>query len=419
MKAAISSTLAALALAATTASAQPATTLKIASLDAMSGPMAGLGLNVLKSFQYTVKQANDEGWAGPTKFEIVAFDNKLSPQEALSLLNAIVAQNIRYVVQGTSSSAVGVALQEAIEKHNNRNPGKEIVYLNYAAQAPVMTNAKCSFWHFRTDANSDMKLEAMTSHLAKQPGVEKVFLLNPNYAYGQEVSRAAREMLARKRPDIRIVGDDFHPLGQVKDYAPYMAKIKLTGADTVITADFGADLALIVRAARDSGLGVDFYTLNANNFGVPGAMGPAGEGRVKLVSAFNPNDPKLAAKPLLTGFKQQVKEDFINGLGHNAIVMLAQAIRESRSTDPATVAARMEGMRFEGLNGPVEMRKADHQAQQPLYVMSWEKADGKTVVHDQENTGLGWKPIATIDAKAAEQPTTCQMKRPPGTSRAT
>ena len=410
MKKTTTAMLAALLVAlATAASAQ---TVKIASLDAMSGPMAGLGLNVLKSFQYSVKQANDEGWAGPVKFEIVAFDNRLSAQEALSQLNTIIGQNIRYVVQGASSSAVGIALQEAIEKHNSRNPGKEIIYLNYAAQAPQMTNAKCSYWHFRTDANSDMKIEALTSYLAQQKNVKHVHLLNPNYAYGQEVARATRDMLAKKRPDVKVVGDDLHPLGQVKDYAPYMAKIKQSGADTVVTADFGADLALIIRAARDSGLNVDFYTLNANNFGVPSAMGGAGEGRVKLVSAFSPNDPRLAGKPVLPEFKRQFNEDFINGMGHNAIVMLARAIRESKSTDPVQVAAKLEGMRFEGLNGPVEMRKSDHQAQQPVYVLSWEKADGKTVVHDQENTGLGWKQISTIDTAAATQPTTCQMKRP-------
>lgn len=86
-------------------------------------------------------------------------------------------------------SAVGLALQEAIEKHNSRNPGKEIIYLNYAAQAPQMTNARCSYWHFRTDANSDMKVAALTSYLAGQKQVKQVFLLNPNYAYGQK-SRA-------------------------------------------------------------------------------------------------------------------------------------------------------------------------------------------------------------------------------------
>lgn len=413
MKMSFKAPLCAIALAcAAAASAQPAGTVRIASLDAMSGPMAGLGLNVLKSFQYSARLASDQGWAGPVKFEIVPFDNRLSAQEALSQLNTIIGQNIRYVVQGASSSAVGIALQEAIEKHNSRNPGKEIVYLNYAAQAPQMTNAKCSYWHFRTDAHSDMKIEAMTNYIAQQKNIKQVHLLNPNYAYGQEVSRAARDMLAKKRPDLKIVGDDFHPLGQVKDYSPYIAKIKQSGADAVITADFGADLALIIRAARDAGLAVDFYTLNANNFGVPSAMGGAGEGRVKLVSAFSPNAPQLAAKPLLPDFKRQFNEDFINGLGHNAILMLAQAMREAKSTDPVQVAAKLEGLRFEGVNGPVEMRKSDHQAQQPLYVLSWEKVDGKAVVHDQENTGLGWKQVATIDAAAASLPTTCQMKTP-------
>lgn len=410
MRLAIVAPLAAAALAlAAGASAQ---TVRIASLDAMSGPMAGLGLNVLKSFQYSAKMANDQAWAGPVKFEIVPFDNRLSAQEALSQLNSIIGQNIRYVVQGASSSAVGIALQEGIEKHNSRNPGKEIIYLNYAAQAPQMTNAKCSYWHFRTDAHSDMKMQAMTSYLAGQEHIQRIHLLNPNYAYGQEVARAARDMLASKRPELKIVGEDFHPLGQVKDYSPYIAKIKQSGAQAVITADFGADLALIIRAARDAGLDVDFYTLNANNFGVPSAMGSAGEGRVKLISAFSPNDPRLAALPLLAGFKRQFNEDFINGLGHNALRMLAQAMRQAQSIEPRKVAAQLEGLRFEGLNGPVEMRKSDHQAQQAIYVQSWEKVDGKAVVHDQESTGLGWKPVAAITAAAATQPTGCEMKRP-------
>lgn len=393
------------------ASAQ-AQTVRIASMDQMSGPMAGLGLNVLKSFQYTARRANEEGWAGPVKFEIVPFDNKLSPQETLSLLNSVIAQDIRYVVQGASSSAVGAALSEAIEKHNSRNPGKEIVYLNYAAQAPAMTNEKCNYWHFRIDANSDMKVDALTSFAARQKQVTKVYLLNPNYSYGQEVSRSAREQLARKRPDMKIVGDDFHPTGQVKDYSPYMAKIKQAGAEAVITADFGTDLALIVRAAKDAGLNVDFYTLNGNNFGVPSAMGSAGEGRVKLVSTFNPNDPALTPRNLPADFKREFKEDFINGMGYNAMVALAQAIREARSTDPVKVAAKLEGLRFQGLNGPIDLRKDDHQAQQPVFVLSWEKVDGRSVVHDQENTGLGWKQIDMVSAGDAMLPTSCKMKRP-------
>ena len=409
MKKTITASMFCIALAA---GAQPAQTVRIATLDMLSGPMAGLGQNVLKSFQYTARIANEEGWAGSYKFEIVPFDNKLSPQEAVTLLNAVIAKDIRYVVQGASSSSVGIALSEAIEKHNARNRGKEIVYLNYASQAPVLTNEKCSYWHFRTDANSDMKVDALTTYLAGQKSIKKIYLLNPNYAYGQETARASRESLAKKRPDIEIVGDDLHPTAQVKDFAPYVAKIRQAGADAVITSSVGSDLALIVRAAKDFGLGVDFYTLNGNNYGVPGTIGAAGEGRVKLVSTFNPNDPSPRTSDIQSNFKKQFDEDFINGMGFNAIVALSTAVRNAKSAEPVKVAAQLDGLRFDGINGPVTLRQTDHQAQQAVFVQSWEKVDGKTVRHDQEGTGFGWKQVASVNAKSAELPTTCRMKRP-------
>ena len=95
-----------------------------------------------------------------------------------------------------------------------------------------------------------MKMEALTTYIKDRPDVKKVYLINQNYSLGQQVSRAAKEMLARKRPDVKIVGDDLHPIGQVKDFSPYIAKIKQSGADTVITGNWGPDLALLIKAAK-------------------------------------------------------------------------------------------------------------------------------------------------------------------------
>lgn len=401
-----------LAAALLLGSVAQAQTVKVAWLDQLSGPMAGLGNNVLKSFQHIATVANQENWAGPVRFEIVPFDNKLSPQEALSLFNKITAEGIRYVVQGTSSSSVGLALIDAVDKYNARHPGGEVLYLNYAAQAPAMTNAKCSYWHFRTDADSDMKVQAIVAALAADASIRKVFLLNPNYAYGQEVARAVRDALKARGANIAVVGEDFHPTGQVKDYAPYIAKIKAANADAVVTADFGNDLALMVRAARDAGFAARFYTLNANNFGVPSAMGAAGEGRVKLISSFYPSDAAYGAPRIVEGFRARYGEDFISGQGYTALRMLATAIRDSGSVEPGKVAARMESLKVDSLNGPVQMRADDHQLQPPLYVLSWERRDGKTVRYDQEGTGFGWKPDRRIDAASVSLPTVCKMKRP-------
>jgi branched-chain amino acid transport system substrate-binding protein len=401
----------AISLALLAAPLAQADTIKIAFIDPLSGPFAPVGQNLLKSFQAVAEVANKENWAGENKIQIVGFDNKGSPQESLTQLKAVIDQGYHYITQG-SGSGVGLALIDAINKHNERNPGKEVVYLNYAAIDPDMTNSKCSFWHFRFDANSDMKMEALTSYMAPNKAIKNVYIIGQNYSFGQAVSRAAKQYLARKRPDIKIVGDDLHPLAQVKDFSPYVAKIKASGADTVITGNWGADLALLIRAAKDANLQANFYTYYAQSTGVPTAMGASGVDHVKVVGYWTSNVDGSAGKDLVESFHKKYSDDYYAIASYSILGMLGQAVRAAKSIDPVKVAFAMEGMKFQSLNGQVTMQKVDHQLQQNLYIASWAKAGGKDVKYDQENTGFGWKTEKKIDAYVAGQPTSCQMKRP-------
>ena len=163
-------------------------------------------------------------------------------------------QGIHYVTQGNGSSVAG-ALIDAINKHNERNPGQEIVFFNNAAVDPDFTNSKCSFWHFRFDADTSMKMEAYTSYMKDEKNIKKVYLINQNYSHGHQVAKYFKEALSRKRPDVQVVGEDLHPLGQTRDFAPYIAKIKASGADSVVTGNWGADLSLLIKAAKDAGPG--------------------------------------------------------------------------------------------------------------------------------------------------------------------
>ncbi len=388
-----------------------AETVKIAFIDPLSGPAAPTGQNALKSFQFVADLANQSKTAGDNKIEIVGFDNKGSPQESLTQLKAVIDQGYRYITQGAGSGA-GLALLDAINKHNERNPGKEIVYLNYAAIDPDMTNSKCSFWHFRFDANSDMKMEALTSFISANKSIKNVYIIGQNYSFGQAVSRAGKEYFARKRPDIKIVGDDLHPLQQVKDFSPYVAKIKASGADTVITGNWAQDLSLLIRAAKDADLKANFYTFYGITSGVPTAMGAGGADRTKIIGNWLANSESPNGKAIVEGFKAKYNDDFYTSQAHSAIFMLAKAIKDSKSTDPVKVAFAMEGMKINGLSGEVTMQKTDHQLQQPLYIGTWTKTNGKDVKYDQENTGYGWRINQKIDAYLATQPTSCQMKRP-------
>jgi len=250
--------------------AQKGETVKIAWIDPLSGLMAPVGSNQLKTLQYLAEEYN-KGNAAGVKFEIIGMDNKLSPAESLNQLKAAMDQGVRYITQGNGSSVAG-ALVDAVNKHNERNPGKEIIFLNHSAVDPDLTNHKCSYWHFRFDADTSMKMEALTTFIKDLPDVKKIYLLNQNYSHGQQVVKYAKETLSRKRPDIQIVGEDLHPLAQVRDFAPYIAKIKASGADSVITGNWGSDLALLVKAANEAGYTGRFFTYYTGVTGTPTAL---------------------------------------------------------------------------------------------------------------------------------------------------
>ncbi|MDA8455170.1 branched-chain amino acid ABC transporter substrate-binding protein [Acidovorax sp. GBBC 3334] len=389
--------------------AQKGETVKIAWLDPLSGLMAAVGTNQLKSFQFLADEFSKKNASG-VKFEIIGIDNKLSPQETTSALRSAMDQGARYVVQGNGSGPA-LAIMDALEKHNARNPGKEVVYLNYAAVDPDLTNSKCSYWHFRLDADTSMKMEAMTTFMKDQTEIKKVYLINQNYAHGQQVSKYAKENLARKRPDVQIVGDDLHPLAQVRDFAPYIAKIRQSGADTVITGNWGSDLALLIKAANDAGLSnVNFYTYYGGVTGSPTAMGSAAAGRVYMVSYNHLNLPGDIGR-VVTEYKKKFNDDMYTGAVYHAFAMLDAGFVKAKSTDPVKVAAVFEGMKFTSFNGEVEMRKTDHQLQQGLFVSKWEKAGGK-YPNDAENTGYTFVPVKYYEPYVASTPSSCQMKRP-------
>ena len=255
--------------------AQKGETVKIAMIEGLSGSMANVGQNQLKSWQFVADKLNGANNVAGVKFEIVGMDSKGAPQEALNTFKAAVDQGFRYIVQGNGSGAA-LALSDAVAKHNERNPGKEVVYLNYAAVDPALTNEKCNYWHFRLDADTTQKMEALTSFMKDQPKVKKVYLLNQNYSHGHQVAKYFKEGMARKRPDVQISGEDLVPLGQVKDFAPYVAKIKQSGADTIVTGNWGADLTLFVKALNDSGLKLPMYTYYAAVSGTPTVLASGG-----------------------------------------------------------------------------------------------------------------------------------------------
>jgi branched-chain amino acid transport system substrate-binding protein len=408
--------LCALALAALAAGCQKTEdTIKIGFIDPLSGAFANVGAHGQREMELVLAQINARGGVlDGRKFELVALDSKANPQESLIAFRQLVDQKVQFMFQGNSSAVAG-ALSEAVSKHNERNPDAAMLYLNYGAVDPALTNDKCNFWHFRFDADADMKMQALSRYMATQPGIKKVYLLNQDYAFGHAVSRAAKEMLKAKRPDVQIVGDDLHPLGKVKDFAPYISKIKASGADSVVTGNWGADLALLVKASKDAGLQVDYYTYYAGIVGGPAAIGEAGIGHVKQVSMWHNNVGGAESDALVEAYRKHAadaNDDFFFLSLQHAMELLVQAIEKTQSTDPLKIARALEGARYKGITGEVWVREDNHQLVQPLYVSTLRKQGEEGVKYDVERTGMGFRTDGRVEAIDTVLPTSCVMQRP-------
>lgn len=389
--------------------AQKGETVKIAFMDPLSGPFANVGQNQLKSWQFAAETLSGAKNPAGVKFVVTGFDNKGSPQESLNTLKAAIDQGFRYITQGNGSGAA-LALSDAVAKHNERNPGKEVVYLNYAAVDPSLTNEKCDYWHFRLDADTTMKMEGLTTFMKDQPKVKKVYLINQNYSHGHQVAKYFKEGMARKRPDVQIVGEDLHPIGQVKDFAPYVAKIKQSGADTIVTGNWGTDLTLLVKALNDAGLKLPMYTYYAQVTGTPTALAAGGDSEVYIIAYGHANHGgEIGA--MAAEFKKKFNDDYYTLATYNGINLMAGAIAKAKSSDPVKVAAALEGLTVKSFAGDVTMRKSDHQLQQTMFVTKWQKAD-KKYPYSIENTGYTTVPIKQMDPYVSSTPTSCQMKRP-------
>ena len=394
-----------IALAAGVAAAD----VKIAFIDPLSGGAASTGILAQKTHQFYIDAINAAGGINGEKIELLSYDNKVNPQESLIQLKKAIDEGARFVVQGNGSS-VALAITDAVLKHNERNPGKEIVFLNYAAVDPALTNEKCNFWHFRFDADADMKMAAMTDTIAKDAKVKRVYLINQDYSFGKAVAAAANKMLAEKRADIKIVGDELHPLQKVNDFSPYVAKIKASGADTVITGNWSNDMVLLIKAGKDAGLKVAWETYYGGSPGTVTAIGEAGVDTLKQVSEWHRNaTPELDASVAAFTKRYPGKEnEYAYWRAKTMWEMFAAAAKKAQSNDPVKIAKALEGMKMPTSLGEVEMRADNHQILQPLYVSTL----SKNAKYDSEESGLGWKTDAKVEARATALPTTCKMERP-------
>lgn len=400
------------------ARAQGGAPIRLALVESLSGPFANTGEAVSRNLLWAVERVNARGGVplpgGARPLQLDRYDSKGQTEEALSALRAAIDNGAQAVLQG-NSSATAAAILDAVDKHNERDARRRLLFLNYSAVDPILTNERCSFWHFRFDAHADMRIAALMAVFKEDRAVGSAYLIGQDYSFGQAVLRESRRRITELRPDVRIVGEELHPMGKVKDFAPYAVKIKASGAQAVFTGNWGNDLTLLVKAAREVGFEGKFYTFYGNALGAPAALGDAGVGKVIAVADWLPNVPTPESAAFYRSFRARFPnpaDDYVHMRMQLMIEALAQSIAQAGSTEAAAVAARLENAKVSLAGRSGRMRAADHQFQQPLVVGLMDRQGTPGVTFDVEGSGYGFRVIKDIAPEVAELPTTCRMQRP-------
>lgn len=395
--------------------------IKLALVESLSGPFANTGEAVFRNLAWAVERVNARGGValsaeegGARLLQLVRFDSKGQTEEALSALQAARDAGARYILQG-NSSATAEAILGAVEKNNARTPEQSLLFLNYSAVDPSLTNERCSFWHFRFDAHAHMRMNALMDVLERDAAIKKVYLFGQDYSFGHAVLKEARRQLAERRPDIEIVAEEYHPIGRVKDFAPYGAKIKASGAQAVITGNWGNDLTLFIKASAEVGFDGSFYTFYGNALGAPAAIGDAGVGKVIAVADWFPNAPSEQGRAFYASFRERFPkpgDDYVHMRMQLLVEALVKAMEKAGSAEPKAVAFALEDLAV-ALSGQAgRMRADDHQFQQALMVGLMQKAGSASVPFDVEGSGYGFEVIRLLKPDEAQMAHRCAMKRP-------
>ncbi|MER8880740.1 ABC transporter substrate-binding protein [Mesorhizobium sp. M0684] len=393
--------------------AQDRAPLQVALIETLSGPEAATGALFVTAAEYEIAKLNEDGGYNGQPMKLVLLDSQGTPSGASDRVTEAVEQGIQVIMQGTSSGIAGQIIED-LRRYNTRHPTSPIIYINQAAEARELTGAKCQFYHFKFALDAEMRLKGVAEAI-KSEKVEatQVYAINQDYSWGHDIEAAVKRNA--NVAGYTVVGSTLHDVSKIQDFSPYVSQISTSGADTVITGNWGTDLLRLVKAAVDANLKARFIAMFLDLPGNVKGAGPSAEGQYN-VDVFNAEASGNRGLALLEDFRAKTgTQDMVNS--HFRAILALQFLGEAlKQVDPVggkinvkAIAMAMERTKLDSAAGVVAMRPGDHQAILPMTITQVSKDAAVKV----EGTEFGFRPVVTIAGENAITPVqdTCKMQR--------
>ncbi len=326
-----------------------------------SGAFKSNGDRIIWGIEAAVKEANDAGGILGKKIELVIEDNQMKGEIAVQKLKKMILKDgCQIIIQG-SSSGVGGAIAQQMPRYKK-------IYLDTCAEAIGITGKNFTPYTFRTCLNAGMHVKGLAQYFGKK-GYKKVFLINQDYSWGHDVAEYYEKFIKMIAPDTQIVGKEFHKVFN-KDFAPYISKIQASGADYVISGNWGTDMTQLIVQSRNLGLKIPIGCCFLDDDAV---MAVARESAMGCVQAnmylLGVDTPK--AKAFEDTFHKSSGgkwPSFVIMEAYIGTKMYFEAVKKAGTFETEAVIKAFEGLTWEGPVGTLTMRKEDHQNQTPVVI---------------------------------------------------
>jgi branched-chain amino acid transport system substrate-binding protein len=330
-----------------------------------------------KGWQLAVEDINQHGGINGKALVVVSKDDTGKPGQALTAANELVSRDGVVMLSGGFFSNVGLALSDFAKQ-------KHILYLAGEPLTDALVWSSGNAETFRLRPSNYMQAAILADAAAKLPA-KRWASIAPNYEYGQSAVAVFKQILAKKRPDIQWVAEQWPPQGKI-DAGPVAQAIEAAKPDAILNVEFGPDLVKLVREGNTRGLFKD-RTVVSFLTGEPEYLDPLKDEAPTgwIVTGYPWYDIHTAAHDaFLKDYQAKYNDHPRLGsvVGYTLIEAAADILRKAKSTDTDALIKAAEGLTFDTPVGPASFRTLDHQSTMGAFVGTTAVKDGAGVMTD-------------------------------------
>jgi len=338
-------------------------TIKLGMVEPLSGPNKYYGEARIDAVRLVVERINAGGGILGRQVEFLPVDSEMKPDVSAKRSRELLRDAKVDFITGFSAPVNMAVAREA-------NAARKI-FVSSTTLPTDMTAGGFYPTTFACSPNAEMYGNGQL-HVVKNMPFRKIYVLGQDVGSGRVMGEYfARRFPAIKRADQELVGVEYHPTFRVSDFGPYITKVIASGADCLVTPNYGPDQQLLIKQGFELGWKLKVVGPYLNDPVILKELGAAGVGNIvaaiNIVTLATPQNQEwvklFRARYPDTKHLYSVVPDAATGMAINAYSWMFDIAKRTGSLDTEAMIKTWEGAKFQALWGEVEMRACDHQIQ--------------------------------------------------------